>query len=131
MKFSGHTTRHWIIISLLIGFGVGVIFGQWYAHDKHDRWKKGGSMRQVMLERFSKELHLTGDQEKQVAAIFEAQHPKMVALQNQMQPQFEALRLSTQAQVQKILRPDQQKKFDALNAEMEERSKARQKFLTS
>ena len=131
MSFLKQTSRHWILIALLISFGAGVVFGQWYARERfHNHWGKG-SMREIMLERFSKELHLTDDQKKQVAAIFEAQHPKMVALQNQMQPQFEAIRNSTQAEVQKILRPDQQKDFEAMNSKMEEHWKKRQKFFNT
>ena len=124
---------HWhqVVISVLIGFALGTVFGQrhgeesWRAH-----WKKG-SKRQEMVERFSKELHLSADQKNQVAAIFEAKHPQMEILRDEMKPKFEALRASTQAEIRKLLTPEQEKKFDEMNAKMEERWKERRKFFDS
>ncbi len=122
---------NWVIISLLIGFALGAVYGQWHAHENfHGRWKHG-SMSQRMVERFSKKLHLNPDQKKQVTAIFEAKRPQMAALQAETRPKFEALRNSTQAEIKKILNPDQQKKLDELNVQREERWKEREKFLSS
>ncbi len=128
MKFS--IRWHQVVISLLIGFTLGMTFGQWHAHESFRSHWKHGSMRQHMLEKFSKELHLTADQKTKVAAIFEAKHPEMAALQEEMRPKFEALRQSTQAEVRKVLNPDQQKKFDEMNAERKERWKERAKFFS-
>ena len=122
---------HQVAISLLIGIALGTTFGQWYARDNfHKRWKKG-SMREHMLERFDKELHLRADQKAQVAAIFDAKHPQMVAMQQEMKPKFEALRSATQAEIRKILDPVQEKKFDEMNVRMEERWKDRERFFNS
>ena len=112
-----------IFISLIIGLALGTAFGQWRSRENfHHRWKKGPeAMRQHMVEKFSKELHLNSEQKKQVAAIFEAKHPQMVELQKEMKPKLDALRNSTQAEVRKILTPEQEKKLDALNAKMDER----------
>ncbi len=132
MKILRKANGNQIVICLLIGFAVGVLYGQWHAREHfHEHWKKEGGMRQHMLERFNKELHLTEDQKKQVAEIFDAKHPKMLALQTEMKPRFEALRNETQVEIRKILNPDQQKKFDEMNAKMEERWKERSKFLSS
>ncbi len=129
MKLS--INRNQVVVSLLIGFALGMIFGQWQAHESvRSRWKHG-SMQQHMLEKFNKELHLTADQKTKVAAIFEAKRPKMLALQAEMQPKFEALRKSTQAEVREVLDPGQQKKFDVMNAKMTERWQERSKFLSS
>ncbi len=122
---------HWAVISLLIGFAGGVAFGQWYGRESsHCRWKKGG-MRQHMLERFDRELHLTADQKKQVETIFDAHHPQMEALQEEIRPKFEALRNTAQAEIRKLLNPEQQKKFDDLNVKMEERWKDRRNFFAA
>ena len=115
-----------IIISLLIGFSAGMILGHWQTKENfHSHWKKGQSMQHHMVEKFGKELHLTPDQKKQVAAIFEAKRPQMQALQAEMKPKFDTLRNSTQAEIRKILTPDQEKKLDAMNTRMEERWKER------
>ena len=119
MKVSRKINWHQIVISLLVGFAIGTAFGQWHAKEHfHEHWKKG-SMRQHMLERFNRKLHLTEDQKQQVSKIFDAKHPQMVALQAEMKPKFEALRNSTQVEIRKVLNPDQQAKFDEMNSEKE------------
>ena len=122
---------HQVAISLLIGFAAGAAFGQWHARENfHGHWKHG-SMREHMLKRFSSELDLTPEQRTQAAALFDAKHPQMLALQAEMKPKFEALRNSTQDDIRKILTPDQLPKFDAMNAKMQERWKDREKFFNS
>ncbi len=122
---------HQVAIALLIGFGAGAVFGQWQARENfHHRWKEGG-MREHMLKRFSSELELTPEQQAKVAAIFDAQHPKMMALQAESRPKFEALRNEVQAEVRKVLTPDQLPKFEAMNAKMQERWKNKEKFFAS
>ena len=129
MKILRRANGNRVVIFLLIGFAIGVICGEWYARENfHGHWKKKGDMRQHMLERFNKELHLTENQQKEVGKIFDAKYPKMLALQADVKPKFEALRNETQAEVRKVLNPDQQKKFDEMNAKMEERRKERSKF---
>lgn len=120
-----------VLISMMIGIALGLSLGElseckvFRSHWKH------GNMRQRMLKKLDRELHLTADQKTKVEVIFEAKHPQMEALQQEMKPKFEALRQSTQAEVSKVLNPDQQKKFEALNAKMEERWKERSKFFST
>ena len=131
MSISWKIKWHQVVISLLIGFTLGTAYGHWQAHQSfHARWKNGG-MRRHMLDRFGKELRLNADQKKQVGVIFDAKHPQMIAFQAEMKPKFEALRNSTQAEIRKILNPDQQKKLDEMNVKMEERWKEREKFFGS
>src|SRR5438105_2101865 len=131
MKLPWKMSEHWLVVSLLIGFALGMAFGQWYGRESfHARCKNGG-MKGMMMERFNKELHLSAEQKREVDAIFDAKHGQMAALQAEMQPKFEALRTSTQTEIRKILNPDQQQKFDAMNAKMEEHWKERQKFWNS
>ena len=131
MGLSWNIKWHPIAISLLIGFGAGAVYGQWHARANfREHWKHGG-MKEHLLKRFSSELHLTPEQQTQVAAIFDARHPQMMALQAEMRPQFEALRNSTQAEIRKVLTPDQMPKFNEMNARMEEHWKDREKFVSS
>ena len=131
MKLPWDIKWHQVAISLLIGFSAGTFSGQWYGRENfHEHWKHG-SMKEHMLKRFSKELHLTPEQQKQVSAIFDAKHPQMAAMHAEMRPKFEALRNSTQAEIRKILTPDQQSKFNEMNAKMEEHWKEREKFFSS
>ncbi|MBI4388105.1 MAG: hypothetical protein HY582_03595 [Candidatus Omnitrophica bacterium] len=130
MKVAWKPSWHWVVIFLLIGFALGTIFGERYAKESfHRHWKKGDA-KQHMLERFSKKLDLTAEQREKVATVFEAKHPEMLALQEEVKPKFDALRNSTQAEIRKLLSPEQQKKLDEMNAKREERRKERQKFFS-
>ena len=132
MKIPLKIRWHQIAISLLLGFALGTAFGQWHAKENfHAHWRKDGGMKQHLLERFNRELHLSADQKKKIEAIFDAKHPEMFALQAEVRPKFEALRNSAQAEIQKILDPEQRKKFDQMNARMEERWKERKHFFVS
>ena len=120
---------HQVAVSLLIGFALGIFLGHSLLRScAGSPWRHGGNMKEFMIKRFSSELHLTPEQKTKVAAIFDARHPQMMALHAEIRPKFEALRSSTQTEIRGILTPDQQKKFDELNARMEERWKKRDDF---
>jgi Spy/CpxP family protein refolding chaperone len=129
MNMSRNKKAHLVIISLLIGFALGTVFGQWrFHHGFHAPWEKRGFSRQGekemknrMLDHMSKELHLSEQQKQQVAAIFEAKQPQMMALHEEMRPKFEALRNATRVEIKKLLTPEQQTKADQMEAEMEKR----------
>ena len=122
---------HQVAISLLIGFTAGMLFGQGHPHENFCGHGKHGSMKEHMMKRFSSELHLTPEQQAKVSGIFDAKHPQMIALQAEMKPKFEALRNATQAEIRKVLTPDQLQDFAQMNARMEERWKERDKFFSS
>jgi len=120
---------HGVLISILIGFALGMIFSQkclqpdflhpWDKRGFSHRDRGGKAMEDRMLEHMSETLHLSTEQKRQVAAIFEAKQPQMKALHEEMRPKFEALRNATRAEIKKILMPEQQMKADAIEAEME------------
>jgi Spy/CpxP family protein refolding chaperone len=118
---------HSVIISVLIGFALGTVFGQWRVQQcfPHFGERRGfphrgeKEMKDRMLEHLSKELQLSEEQKQQVAVIFESKRPQMTALHEEMRPRFEALRNATRAEIKKILTPEQQEKADEMEAEME------------
>jgi hypothetical protein len=131
MKTGWVISWHQAVIALLIGFTLGTVFGQWQAKDNLHNHRKKGDQRTHMMERFNKELHLTPDQQQQIARIFESNQSQMTSLHSEMRPKFEALRNTIQAEIRKILNADQQKKFDVMNAEMEKHRKKHGKFFGS
>lgn len=73
-------------------------------------------MKEKMLAKFSSELSLTEDQKTKVKAIFESKHKEMVKIREELHPKFEALRKSTHDEINKILTPEQQKKFETMES---------------
>lgn len=114
---------NWVVIGLLIGFASGAIFGKWYARENFLSHKGKTEIKQHILKKLDRKLHLTESQKKQISAIFDESHPKMTALHEEMRPKFEALRNQTDAKIRMVLNPEQQKKFDEMLSEMEKRWK--------
>ncbi len=120
------TSWHAAVITLLIGFAAGTFFSQ----NKRfcDRTWKHGNMKEHMLQKFSSELNLTEEQKEKVSAIFDAKHPKMMALHDEVRPKFEALRGEAETEIREILTPEQQKKFEEMNARMEKKRQEKERF---
>jgi Spy/CpxP family protein refolding chaperone len=120
---------HGVVVAFLIGFALGVIFIQrcgphgFPPPEEHRGFPHRGEkeMKDRMVEHLSRELGLSAQQKQQVGAIFEAKRPKMMTLHEEMRPKFEALRNATRDEIKKILTPEQQKKADVMEAEMEKR----------
>ena len=97
----------------LVGFGLG--WGVAY-HLGPQLWR-GHHHKQELLQQFSATLHLTPEQYTKVAAILEEKEQKIEALRATMKPRFEDIRTSTSAEIRQLLTPEQQPKFDAVEAE--------------
>ncbi len=127
MSHEGHrnTNWHYIVIALLIGFGSGILFDQsgHFFGPRGKRWDK-----EHMMKKFNSRLHLNPEQQQKVSAIFEAQHPKMMALHEETRPKFEVLRNEVDAEIRKLLTPEQAEELTKMSMEMESRRKNREKF---
>jgi len=104
-----------IVVSLLIGLIAGAALGRWAHWRHHGHWDDQKRYSR-MVERFSRELNLTPEQREKVAAILEAKRQKMQALRSEIRPKYEELRQSTKAEIRKILAPEQQERFEKLEA---------------
>lgn len=85
----------------------------WLGHGPKDH--------QHMLDKFGRRLQLTPDQKQKIGAILAASHEKINALRAEMRPKFEEIRKKTQEDILPYLTPEQQKKFNRMNEEMERR----------
>ena len=73
-------------------------------------FKPGEHKQGKLLEKFTRELTLTPDQQEQVLVIL-----------NESRAQFEAIKLQTREKIRLSLSAEQQAKFDTLAAEMDAR----------
>ncbi len=111
-----------IVVAFLVGALLGTAGSQWCAPFHGYGWGSEHSQKR-MLDRFNSRLKLTPDQRQKVAAILEAKRSKMGALRAEVHPKFEEIRNSTRAEIRQLLTPEQQKKFDVMNAEHDARAK--------
>lgn len=89
--------------------------GSWMKPPKHGSKK--------LAERFNRELDLTPDQKIKVEAILESHMKKMKDMRDSMRPRFDEDREAVRTEVRVLLTPEQQVKFDKMNAEFEARRK--------
>lgn len=88
------------------------------------RWHKRGNP----VERMTKALDLTPEQQAKVKAIFEQAKPQIVATRQEARQKIGAIRENIQSQIRPLLTPQQQQKFDAFKRAREDMRKAREEM---
>ena len=99
-----------VTIALLIGIIIGWAAATRLNCPRH--FHGGPKQHGDRLERFSQELQLTPDQKEKVSKIFEEKRTQAMELAR-----------SSKAEIQKVLTPEQQAKFEKLEAKWKSRSK--------
>lgn len=109
-----------IIASLVIGLMLGGVLTLRYCPlARHGGWNHSERASKMMLNEFSSKLSLDAGQKEKIAVILEATRAKMDALKKEMRPKFEEIRSATKAEIRNLLTPEQQLKFDQLEAKRE------------
>lgn len=100
------------LVSTAMVLGVGAAWAGGDGHGyKHDPKSK--------LERMTKKLDLTQEQQDKILPILEDKHQKMEALHNQMKE----MRQNAMSQIEAQLNPEQQEKFRKAREERKEKMK--------
>jgi len=105
------------VLGALAGVGGTVWLGpRITAHlQRHDP-QKG---KQEFLTRVRKELNLSPEQAAQFDAIAEQTWSRWDTLHQQMEPQFEAIRMEGRAKLRALMNPEQLQQFDKMLAEFD------------
>ena len=89
---------------------------------------------QVQLNRLSKGLQLTAEQQKQIKPMLEEEYASLKKIREdenlspkQIQAQIEALRTATVAKVRAVLTPEQAEKYDTVSSEIKSNKQKRMK----
>jgi len=93
--------------------------------DRPHRWQRN---RGNHIERLTKALDLTPDQQAKVKAIFEQAKPQIQAAREEGRQKAKAIRENLRSQIRPILTPAQQSKYDAIVKAREDMQKARQEM---
>jgi Spy/CpxP family protein refolding chaperone len=118
-----------IIGAFIAGGAIGVAGDRALRPDS----RAGGPVdSRTFWDRTATEWGLTSAQRVVVDSLMDAQHKKMSALYKPLRPTIDSVDViaraisdSTQEQLRRVLTPDQQKKLDALRAEMRQRDAER------
>lgn len=120
----------WLMILLV--FILGGVTGASIDHlynAKYGSSRSGpppGSRRQAMIENMRRDLNLSEDQVKQVRLVFEETRKESQRRSAVECPVFNEMREKTRQNIRAVLNPEQQQKYDAINAKHDaEHSKER------
>jgi hypothetical protein len=111
----------WASLTLVLLLGAVIGAGTAWWAGKYSRCAKGWEPYANVVERFSNKLDLTLDQQRAVAAVLDENRQKIRTLRAEIKPRFEEIRGSTREAIRQHLTPEQQAKFDAMQAEWEAR----------
>lgn len=112
-------------VKTAVAFVVGLLLGgtatALYIHHCFTRaWVNSGN-HQHAVERLGTELGLSADQKDRVGKIFDEEKPQMEALRQETNVKLKALKDATALRIDKVLTPDQLKKFNDLRAKWDAR----------
>ena len=74
-----------------------------------------------MVERLDRELHLSAPQKAQITTILQERKKRIDALMSGVRPQVRQEIDATEAEIAKLLTPEQRKKFEELQLRMKKR----------
>ena len=113
-----------VMAAVVISAGLGVVttHAEEPKAERHHR-QRSEHKPEEQLERFSAKLQLSPEQRQRVAEILKATRGKIQALREEMRPKVEEIRKANRAEIRQVVTPEQQKKFDAMQAEREARAK--------
>jgi Spy/CpxP family protein refolding chaperone len=103
-----------VIATLIVGFLLGVVADRFwlYRQNPHSRAQRFATDR--IVKRLDGELHFTDQQRAQVTQIIQARQQRIAAIQAGVRPQIRAQIDQTNAEIEKILTPEQRTKFEEI-----------------
>lgn len=126
----------WLVVVFVLGVALGVVgtfvTARFAGHGVAMNMARVMNMtpgtpatqRAHYLDRLTRELNLTEDQQKQIDAIIANVQARYDAIHQSVVPQFEQARQDGRAQIRQILTPEQQPKFDDFMKHVDEERKA-------
>src|SRR4051794_25767502 len=113
----GNRTRVWFSLFVLavfcVGLALGLVLGRRMPPPRGGMFMgppgpAGRGRTGMLIERLDRELQLTPDQRSRVQAIFDERRPRLETLQRDIAARAEQEQRDLQAEVRKVLTPEQQ-----------------------
>jgi hypothetical protein len=122
------TNRLKILLVLLVVFILGGVTGasldSLYRLRGRNDGRQGGDRRggrNEMFDRLRRDLNLSEQQATEIRAILDQTRNDYRALRSEVRPRYDAVRQQARTRIRALLTPEQQKLFDAKNAERDAR----------
>ena len=109
-----------VIIAFIAGLLIGVVGDRFYSFRHRDRAGMRGSrfMTQRIVSYFDRQLHLSAQQKEQVTQILEARRQRISAITAAARPQIRREIDEGNAEIEKLLTPEQRVKFNEMKMRM-------------
>ena len=103
----------------LLGGVTGASLDSFYRLRGHTRERHGG--KGDMFEKMQRDLNLSEQQSTEIRAILDQTRNEYRTLRAEARPRYDAVRQNARTRIRALLTPEQQKTFDARNAERDAR----------
>jgi Spy/CpxP family protein refolding chaperone len=107
----------WIILSLIVAFGAGLIGGvlgeRYYLQKKHPRGDRGPS-HPPSLDQMAKDLGLSADQQEQIRKLFERNEARLKELRSDMHGRLKSIRAELKNEIDQVLTAEQRQKIESM-----------------
>ncbi|MEI8355519.1 MAG: hypothetical protein WCG31_05440 [Deltaproteobacteria bacterium] len=108
-----------ILLIFLLGIACGAVATHISCKSRMEKFVSGkpGMREEILLKRLSERLELDGRQRAAIQTVIGRTEAEMKEIKKQFRPQMKTVLENGRLEVRKILRPDQQKKYDQFMAE--------------
>jgi Spy/CpxP family protein refolding chaperone len=102
-----------VVALFLIGIALGALGASlWLRSRPQPMGHYSHPSRAEIVNRLSHDLDLTPEQRSQIETIVDSAHKRFHALDEQVEPQYDAIRQDTRSQIRVVLTPEQKAKFE-------------------
>jgi Spy/CpxP family protein refolding chaperone len=117
-----------IVLIFALGVLSGVLGADMYYKNRIERFREAGppARREMLMERLTRRLDLTPQQQEKVAAVFQEMREDLFALRARHEPELDEIRARSNARIKAVLNADQQKRFDEMIERLKQRRRDRE-----
>lgn len=103
-----------VVATLIVGFLIGVVADRLWLYRRGTHLGPRRFVTERIVKRLDGELHFTPPQRAQVTQIIQARQQRIAALLTGVRPRIRAEIDQTNAEIEKILTPEQRTKFEQM-----------------
>jgi len=116
----------WLAVVFVLGAALGGVLGYAFAHRSYASERtvlSAEAKRAQRREQLTRDVELTPEQQKQVAAVLDQAQTEYKAVHDVMDPQIEAVRQKTREKLRSLLAPEQKPKLEGFFRQIDEERK--------
>lgn len=106
-----------VVAALIVGVLIGVAGDHLFLMHRHELLRREFEPHRI-VDRLDRELHLTAAQKSEIQRILDTHHQRVAALMSKVRPQMRQEIEAGNAEIEKILTPQQREQFQHLKLRM-------------